>query len=58
MPIETLVIALILFIIGAFVVRQFVPAEFKQIGWAILCGIVVIWVVTHLRALLHCCTTG
>lgn len=58
MSVETLVVALVLFCIAYFVIQRLVPAEFKQLAMIILIGAVVIWVVTHLNALLHCCSTG
>lgn len=57
MSIETLVVALILLVIAYVVVDKLVPAAFRTIGYVIVFGIAVIWVVTHLRALLHCCST-
>jgi len=53
MTIETLVVACILLGIGYVIVRYLVPEPVKQIGYWILLGIAVVWVVTHLRALMH-----
>lgn len=57
MSITSLVVALVLFCIAYFVIQRLVPAEFKQLAMIVLIGAAVIWVVTHLNALLHCCTT-
>ena len=55
MTIETLVIALVFLVVGWAIVKYLIPAPFKIVGWVILAGIAVIWLVHNIHPLLHCC---
>ncbi len=54
MSIETLVVAIIIFaVLWLILTYAPLPAPIKQIATWILYGAAAIWIVTHLRALLH-----
>ena len=53
MSIETLVVALIVFGCLWLLVTYIVPEPYKKVGIWILLGAAVIWVLTHIHALLH-----
>ena len=55
MCIETVIVALIVLLVLYVVVQKLVPGDWKQIGYAIVIGIAVIWLFSggHLHGLLH-----